>query len=105
MAKLPTTPRSKVRTALRTIFLRSRERAAALKRETYHCQECGIKQSTAKGKEVKLEVHHIHGIDWDTLIDEVFKYLLCNPAELEVLCKDCHEKKGTLGHGKQSKRT
>ena len=89
--KLPTTPRSKVRQALRQVWLRSRERAAALKREKYTCQKCGKKQSKAKGKELKVEVHHVHGVlNWDKLLDAVYEQLLCDPKFLEILCVECH---------------
>lgn len=87
------TPRSKVRSALRQLWLRSRERASALRREGYCCEVCGIKQSKAKGREVKMEVHHIEGIlEWEKMIDYIFRHLLVSPDELEVLCKGCHEK-------------
>lgn len=84
------TPRSRVRAALRQVWLRSRERAAALQRESYCCERCGRKQSVAKGRELKLEVHHNRGIDWDGIIDLVIERILVDPSELEVLCKDCH---------------
>ena len=90
--RLPNTPRSKIRAALRMLWLRSRERAATLKREKYHCQCCGKKQSKTKGKEVALEVHHINGIEWEKMINYVYEHLLCNPEYLEVLCVDCHKK-------------
>jgi len=93
--KLPTTPRSKVRSALRQLFLRSRERAAALKRDSYTCQSCGRKQSKAKGKEFDVQVHHVEGIgNWEMVIDTVFDELLCSPDKLRVLCPECHEKEG-----------
>lgn len=93
--RLSTTPRSKVRAAIRQLFLRSRERAAALKREKYTCQSCLVKQSKAKGKEQKVEVHHKEGIgNWETIIDHIFSEILCDPLKLEVLCPDCHKKKG-----------
>jgi hypothetical protein len=63
----PSTPRSKVRAALRQLWLRSRERAAACKAESYTCEECNV-------------------------IDEVFRVLLVHPDRLQVLCKACHEK-------------
>ena len=92
-AKKPNTPRSKVRAALRALWLRSRERAAALKREGNTCQCCGVKASTAKGREQKVEVHHIEcAIPWDHLIDEVYRHLLCEPGKLAVVCPDCHKK-------------
>jgi 5-methylcytosine-specific restriction endonuclease McrA len=92
--KLPTTPRSKVRAALRLVFLRSRERQARLKADKYTCVRCGRKQSKAKGKEVSVEVHHINPIDsnWEYVIDYIMKYILVSPSEMKTLCKDCHEK-------------
>jgi hypothetical protein len=44
----------------------------------------------AKGRELKLEVHHREGIDWDGVIDLVIERILVDPSHLEVLCKDCH---------------
>jgi len=87
--RLPNTPRSKVKAALRRLWLRSRERASALKRDKYTCK-CGKKQSKAKGKEVYVEVHHKEGIDWETLIDLVYERLLVNPEKLETTCNECH---------------
>lgn len=89
--KLPNTPRSKIRAAIRQLWLRSRERAKALKEADYRCTECGVKQSKAKGKEVSLEVHHQPKIDWDGLIDLVVERILEVPQF--PLCKDCHKKK------------
>lgn len=91
--KLASTPRSRVRQALRQLWLRSRERAAALKRENNTCQHCKRKASKAKGKEFSVLVHHLDGIaNWDVIIDTVFEFLLCDPSMLEVLCKECHDK-------------
>ena len=88
--KLLTTPRSKIRAMIRQLWLRSRERSKALKDAKYHCNRCNVKQSTAKGKEVKLNVHHVHGIsDWDTIIDLIVAKIL--DVELEVLCVKCHD--------------
>lgn len=96
--KLPTTPRSRVRAALRQVFLRGRERAAALKKTGNRCERCGVKASVAKGREVKLNVHHRDRIvNWDKIIDLVFEELLCDPAKLEVLCVACHLKE----HGQE----
>lgn len=95
--RLPTTPRSKVRAALRQLWLRSRERASALKRDGYCCQECGVKQSKRKGKEVKVEVHHKQGVnDWDLMLDYIYRHLLCDPGWLETLCVECHKKREVL---------
>lgn len=86
------TPRSRVRASLRQLWLRSRERARALKRDNYTCCKCHRKQSMAKGKEFKVQVHHKEGVaNWEELIDIVYKYLLCHPDELETLCKECHD--------------
>lgn len=90
--RLPTTPRSRVRAALRQLWLRSRERAAAIKREGNTCEVCGKKGSVAKGREVKIEVHHNEGIvNWEHVIDEVFRHILCSPDDMTVICKECHK--------------
>lgn len=91
--RLPYTPRSKIKRILSQLFLRSRERAARLKMDKYCCQDCGIKQSKAKGRVVKVEVHHREGVlNWDQLLNEIYKYLLCLPEFLITLCVSCHEK-------------
>jgi len=93
--RLPHTPNSRIRGALRNLWLRSRERASAIKRDNYTCQRCGRKQSKARGKEFSVEVHHRAGVcNWDALISEIRRYLLCDPAHLETLCKDCHKQEG-----------
>lgn len=89
--KKESTPRSRVRSALRAVWLRSRERAAAIKREGGRCECCGKKQSAAKGREVRLEIHHKEGVAWEQIIDLVYEQLLCHPDRLEVLCTDCHQ--------------
>lgn len=89
--RLPSTPRSKVKDALRRLWLQSRERTAALKREGYCCESCKKKQSKAKGKEVNLEVHHLNGIEWEKIIDYIYRHILCDPKHLEVLCHQCHK--------------
>jgi hypothetical protein len=94
MKKDPTkTPRSQIRSALRKLFLRSRERGFAIKRDKYTCQVCGKKQSRAKGKEVYVEVHHIDEIEekWNLMIEAVYQYLLCRPDCLLTLCHGCHK--------------
>jgi len=93
--RLLTTPRSRVRAALRRLWLRSRERAAALKRDGYTCRRCNRKQSKAKGKEFDVQVHHKQGVvNWEQVIDYVMASLLCGPEHLETLCKECHDKEG-----------
>lgn len=89
--RLPYTPNSRIRSCLRQLFLRSRERAAAIKRDKYTCQKCGLKQSRAKGKEAYVEVHHKDGIDWEGLIELIRTRLLQTPDKMETLCEDCHD--------------
>jgi len=89
--RLPYTPNSQIRSALRRLFLRSREHSAAMKTARYCCARCGAKQSRAKGREVYVRVHHKSGVDWDGLFDDIRKRLL-NADDLEVLCVDCHDK-------------
>ena len=87
------TTRSEIKSALRMLWLRSKERSAALKRDGYACTECHVKQSKAKGKEQKVEVHHKNGINnWDEVIDMIKAKILCNPDDLQTLCPNCHER-------------
>jgi 5-methylcytosine-specific restriction endonuclease McrA len=91
--KLPYTPKSRVRSALRQLFLRSRERAKRLKEDGYTCQRCGVKQSRAKGREVYVEVHHKHGVcNWSEIFSVIYKHLLCHPDGMQTLCRECHSK-------------
>lgn len=92
--KQPHTPKSQVKSALRQLWLRSRERASAIKRDNYTCQDCGAKQSRAKGKEVYVEVHHLNGISWQKIEEYIYRHLLVDPKNLETLCKSCHENAG-----------
>ena len=89
--KLPQTPASVIRSALRRLWLRSRERTSALKRESYTCERCEKKQSRAKGREVFVEVHHLDGVDWSGLLDLIRERLLHKAERLEVLCDECHK--------------
>jgi predicted HNH restriction endonuclease len=85
------TPRYRIRSLLKQLWLRSKERAAALKRDGYTCQCCHTKQSKAKGKEFKVEVHHVDGItDWEGIIDIIYKQILVHHSKLKTLCPDCH---------------
>ena len=86
-----TTPDSVIRGNLRRLFLHSKERNEALKRDKYTCQKCFVKQSKKKGFEQKVQVHHKIGIlNWPELIEAVRKHLLCNSEDLETLCPECH---------------
>ena len=91
MVKKPITPRSQIISAIRRLWLRSRERAEVCKRQKYTCQHCGAKQSKAKGREVKIEVHHMDGIDWKGIAEIIRGRVLSRPERLEVLCKPCHK--------------
>lgn len=86
----PNTPRSRIRNALRQVFLRSRERYAAIVREGHCCQRCHRRESSAKGRELKIQVHHNPPIDWDGIIDLIADRLLNVP--MEVLCEECHDR-------------
>lgn len=81
-----------MKNALRMVWLRSRERAAAIKSAQNTCCKCGRKGSVAKGREVKINVHHIHGIDWDGVVDLIFERVLRPPNEYAVVCVECHAK-------------
>lgn len=75
------------------MWLYSRERATALQRANYTCQECGAKKTQKVGEEVKVEVHHIEGVgNWEKIIKLIREELLCSPDKLKVLCTDCHKK-------------
>ena len=90
--KQPNTPRSRIRSTLRQLWMRSRERAAALKRSGNSCELCGELSDKRKGGTAKLEVHHLDGIEWNNILDYVERHILVDPAKLEVLCKCCHAK-------------
>lgn len=79
--RLPYTPNTIIRNALRLVFLRSRERRAALKRTSGACEVCGEKAE---------EVHHLDGIDWAELVSAVRVRLLPDQSRLMPLCKRCH---------------
>lgn len=89
--KKPNTPRSRVTAALRQLWLRSRERAKVIKDGDRRCSDCGIKASMAKGREVKLEVHHDPLIDWSGIVDLIFDRILNVPQV--PLCKPCHKER------------
>lgn len=92
--RLPYTPNSRIRACLRQLWLRSRERAATLKRDKYSCVICHRKQSKAKGKEFKVLVHHKNGINWENLIQLIRERLLQTPDTLETRCEEHHPKEG-----------
>ena len=83
------TPRSRVKNALRQLWLRSRERAKVIKDHKNTCIRCGRKGSVAKGREVKIQVHHDPPINWDGIVDLILERLLNAPQY--PLCKECHK--------------
>jgi predicted HNH restriction endonuclease len=90
--RLEYTPNSKIKAALRRLWLQSRERSRTLQRDNYTCQVCGCKQSRAKGKEFSVEVHHRYGVvNWDEIYKVIRLHLLCRPDALVTLCKRCHK--------------
>jgi predicted HNH restriction endonuclease len=92
MKKKAGTPRSRVRSCLRKLWMTSRERAATLRRDSYTCRVCGRKQSKAKGQEFDVQVHHVDGVgNWEQVIDLVYEELLCGPDKMIVVCKKCHQ--------------
>jgi len=91
--KEPITPKSIIVHQLRQLWLRSRERAEALRSSQYCCVHCGVKKSVKKGFEQKIEVHHKEGVcNWDKIIEVIREQLLCSPDKLEALCPGCHDK-------------
>jgi predicted HNH restriction endonuclease len=81
-----------IRSCLRRMWLYSKERQAAMKRADYCCEKCGVKKSTAKGKEQKMEVHHKEGVgNWEKVIELIREELLCDISKLQVLCPECHK--------------
>jgi len=87
------TPDYRIRRELRMLWLKSRERSAALKRAKYCCEICGVKRSEAKGKEQPIEVHHKEGIEnWDKVIKTIREEILCEPEKLICVCPRCHQK-------------
>ena len=86
------TPNSIIKSALRRLWLRSRERSSALRRDKYSCRCCGVKQSRAKDREVYVEVHHRKGIlQWKRIFKFIRKELLCDPEDLITWCDACHK--------------
>ena len=86
---MTTSTRSSVRAGMRRMWLRSRERGTAMKLAKRACSCCGAKQIVAT-PDVRLEVHHTKGIDWEDMIDMFFERVLQRPEDYTVLCKVCH---------------
>lgn len=76
------------------LWFYSRERRAAIKRDNSTCQVCGRQASTAKGREVKIEVDHLKGeINWKKIERVLREELLVSPAQLETICREDHRKR------------
>ena len=87
------TPKGRIVSSLRRLWLFSRERATAVRHQSNTCEKCHIKGTKKKGEEVKIEVHHKAGIcNWDEIVDTIREQILVSPEKLEVLCKECHRK-------------
>lgn len=100
--KLEYTPNSQIKSALRQLWLRSRERSTAIKRDKYTCRKCNVKQSKAKGKEVFVQVHHKKGIcNWEEIYAVIRKNLLCHPDDLITHCEKCHDEEDNNGKEKE----
>ena len=91
--KLPYTPSGTITHVLRMMWLRSRERSQALKNMDNRCCLCNTKQTAAKGKEVKLEVHHIKDFSEHPELE-------LDPDNLTTLCSKCHFMLGHLKYWK-----
>jgi len=91
---------SKIRNVLRRLWMWSKERTYVLKANDRRCAECGRKNSKAKGKECKVEVHHINGINWKKIFQVLREELFVSPDKLIPLCVECHDKK----HAKEEKK-
>jgi hypothetical protein len=77
---LKRTPKEHIVHAVRKMWLRSRERYAALKKADNKCFNCG---------EIPVEVHHCRPIDWER-IDTVIREEILN-TQLLVVCRECHK--------------
>lgn len=91
MQNFTPTPNNVIRSALRQLWMRSKERNQAIKNANRQCVVCSARQSAAKGREVKLNAHHTDGIDWADLIRLVRERLLMTPDAYTVVCERCHK--------------
>lgn len=92
--KKPITPNSVIRSALRKLWLQSRERYAVLK--IGKCRKCGRGKVELERSGIALEVHHIENIDWVPVFEAIRKQILVDPKKLSCLCLECHGKETTL---------
>jgi 5-methylcytosine-specific restriction endonuclease McrA len=88
--KQPNTPVSQIKNCFRMLSMRAREIQAVRRRDNNTCRQCGKKHSVAKGKEVKVQIHHSVKPNWDRIITAVREELL-NPENMFAVCKECHD--------------
>lgn len=90
---------SRIASALRALWLRDPNRAAALRRArtspgVYGCERCGcdlyLTCKPGDGRE-KPHVHHIGGVSWQAIYALVKEQLLVDVSRLLVVCKRCHK--------------
>ena len=91
--RLPHTPSSHIRNALRSLTMRCRERQAARKASGYRCSECGAKHSRAAGRPVTVEAHHTRPPNWERVIRVIREELLQTADAWQPLCSTCHDRK------------
>ena len=90
--KKPPALKSRIRSALRRVWLYSPEYRDAKRYYNNTCAECGRKGTAAKGREVKTQLHHIGGMpELPGLIDEIIRVMYPPVEGYEVLCKECHK--------------
>jgi hypothetical protein len=73
------------------IWLRCPERYNALKETAQCCCTCGVKKSQAKGRVVKMYVHHLHRPNWERILQVLKEELFSEPIYLWPLCVECHD--------------
>ena len=82
--KKPITPKSRIVSVLRRLWMFSRERNERLKIDKRTCWTC-------KGKE-HPEVHHIDPVKMDRIIKVIREELLVGPEKLMTVCRECHRR-------------
>jgi len=86
------TPDTMLRSWLRRwVWSKCCEKSYTNRREGYCCEHCGVKNSRAKGKEVRVIVHHQKLINWDKIFKVLRRELLVSPNQLTCLCDECHK--------------
>ena len=85
----PYTPNSRITGGFARTFTNSREHGEALKKTGHRCYQCGVKRSVAKGKEVKLYVHHIIPVNIKRVM-EIYREEYLQQNNLMPVCKECH---------------